>query len=213
MCKGVHLWQRGTIPGGVTDVLGGSCPKLPPLDTPLIMQQCSVFHSTVGIVACGYAMPGSDTRTVARNFSIGVFSFFRGGFLFFRGLFVVREGLTFYKLTKTPLIYMVSCFNLGGLEFCLGELCPPNPPVTTGLSDIGVSSLKYTTSHCQHTLSYHTSCNFRWQIKKIISRQAITRRQSAVLILCESCITSSLLGQPKVNKVKIFGYHERLQSY
>jgi len=28
--KGAHLWQ-----GGTTDVWGGSCPKLPPLDPPL----------------------------------------------------------------------------------------------------------------------------------------------------------------------------------
>jgi len=49
-----------------------------------VMEQRNVFHSTVGIVASGYAMPGSDIRTVARKFSIGGFAFLRGvqGFAF-----------------------------------------------------------------------------------------------------------------------------------
>jgi len=42
-------------------------------------------------------------------------------------------GLTFQKLTKTPLIYSVSSFNLGSLELCLGGLSPPKPPVATWL--------------------------------------------------------------------------------
>ena len=41
-------------------------------------------------------------------------------------------------------------------------------------------------------------------LKKINSRQTLTRRQSAVVILCESCITSSLLGQPKFKKFLLF---------
>jgi len=32
------------------------------------------------------------------------------------------------KITKTPLIYSVSRFHLGGLELCLGRLSPPKPP-------------------------------------------------------------------------------------
>jgi len=35
--------------------------------------------------------------------------FNKGGFAF------LREGLTLKKMTKTQLIYSVSCFNLGGL--------------------------------------------------------------------------------------------------
>jgi len=31
------------------------------------------------------------------------------------------------KLTNTPLIYSISRFSLGGLEFCLGRLSPPKP--------------------------------------------------------------------------------------
>jgi len=30
-------------------------------------------------------------------------------------------------LTKTPLIYSVSCFNLGGLELCLGAKLTKTP--------------------------------------------------------------------------------------
>ena len=40
----------------------------------------------------------------------------------------MRGGLTFQKLTKTQLIYSVSCFNLGGLELCLGGLSPQKLP-------------------------------------------------------------------------------------
>jgi len=36
-------------------------------------------------------------------------------------------------LTKIPLIYTASYFNLGGFEFCLGGLSPPKRPVATGL--------------------------------------------------------------------------------
>jgi len=31
-------------------------------------------------------------------------------------------------LTKIPLMYIVSYFNLGVLELCLGRLRPPKPP-------------------------------------------------------------------------------------
>jgi len=54
------------------------------------------------------------TRTVARKLLIGGFVFLRGGFTFVQGC------LTFQKLTKTPLIYSVSCFNLGGLGVLFG---------------------------------------------------------------------------------------------
>jgi len=43
-----------------------------------------------------------------------------------RGLCVCAEWLDILKLTKTPLIYSVSYFNLGGrLEFCLGDKVHP----------------------------------------------------------------------------------------
>jgi len=59
-------------------------------------------------------------RTVARKFSIG-------------GLGLCGGGLTPKKLTKTQLIYSVSCFNLGGLEASFGGLSPQKTPVATGL--------------------------------------------------------------------------------
>jgi len=31
-------------------------------------------------------------------------------------------------LTKFPLIYSVSCFNLGDVELCFAGLSPPKPP-------------------------------------------------------------------------------------
>jgi len=49
-----------------------------------------------------------------------------GGISFVRGLDII-------KLTRIPLIYSVSRFNLGGLELCLGGLSPPKPLVATGL--------------------------------------------------------------------------------
>ena len=44
------------------------------------------------------------------------------------GLCVCFGGPDIIKLSKTPLTYSVSRFNLGGLKFCLGGLIPPNPP-------------------------------------------------------------------------------------
>jgi len=60
------------------------------------------------------------SRTVARKFAIGGLCVFAGGFGF------VREDLTL-KLTKSRLIYSVSCFNLRGLKALLGELTPQKP--------------------------------------------------------------------------------------
>jgi len=57
----------------------------------------------------------SHTRSVARKFSIGGFA-------------VLRGGLEIIKLTKTPHVYSVSRFNLGGLGALIGVLSPPNPP-------------------------------------------------------------------------------------
>jgi len=38
--KGAHLWQRGTIEGGATEVWGGQLPQTaPPLDPPLILNK------------------------------------------------------------------------------------------------------------------------------------------------------------------------------
>jgi len=59
------------------------------------------------------SMSGPD-RTVARKSSI-------------EGLYVCAGGLTLKKLTKTPLIYSVSYFNLGGLG-AFGGASPPQPP-------------------------------------------------------------------------------------
>jgi len=55
-----------------------------------------------------YYKSSAGSRTVARKSSIGVFTFV----------------LDILKLTKTPLMYSVSYFNLGGLEYCLGGLSP-----------------------------------------------------------------------------------------
>jgi len=56
-----------------------------------------------------------QARTAARKFSIGGLCDFSGGFAFVRGVDII-------KLIKTPLIYSVSRFNLGGLELCLWGL-------------------------------------------------------------------------------------------
>jgi len=52
-------------------------------------------------------------ETVARKFSIGEVCVSAGG------LWVYAGGLTLQKLTKSQLIYSVSCFSLGGLKLCL----------------------------------------------------------------------------------------------
>jgi len=70
-----------------------------------------LFFSGVGGGGAGSA---SAPRTVTRNFSIGGLCSSAGE------LFVCAEGLDIIKLTKTPLIYSVSRFNLGSLELCLG---------------------------------------------------------------------------------------------
>jgi len=62
-------------------------------------------------------------RTVDKKFSIGRLCVFAGGFAF------VRNGLAFQKLAKTPLIYSVSCFNLGGAwSFVCGTKPTKAPP-------------------------------------------------------------------------------------
>jgi len=62
------------------------------------------------------------TRTVASKYSIGE-------------LCVCLVGLDITKLTKTPLIYSVSRFNLGGVELCLGRgLAHQSSPVATRLT-------------------------------------------------------------------------------
>ena len=60
-------------------------------------------------------------RIVARKSSTGGFTF-------------VQRCLTFYKLSKTALIYSVSYFNLGGLGALFGGIKPL--PVATGLNII-----------------------------------------------------------------------------
>jgi len=60
-------------------------------------------------------------RTVARKFAIGGICSSAGRFSLCLG------GLEIIKLIKTPLIYSVARFNLGGLEVCLGGLSPPKP--------------------------------------------------------------------------------------
>jgi len=43
------------------------------------------------------------------------------------GVFAFVRGVDILKIYKIPLVYSVSCFNLGGLELYLGELSPPKP--------------------------------------------------------------------------------------
>jgi len=71
-------------------------------------------------------MHEQPSRTVTRKFSIGELYSSVGGFAFCGGLGII-------KLTKTPLIYSVSRFNLGGVELCLGEAKPTKAHMGTGL--------------------------------------------------------------------------------
>jgi len=41
--------------------------------------------------------------------------------------------LEILKIGKTPLIYSISYFNLGGWEFCFGGITAPKPPMVTRL--------------------------------------------------------------------------------
>jgi len=68
-----------------------------------------------------------SSRTVARTFSIGGLCSSAGGFSF------VSEELDIIKLTKTPLIYSVSRFNLKGLGAFFGGYAHQSPPVAAGL--------------------------------------------------------------------------------
>ena len=62
---------------------------------------------------------GNWCRNVAGKFSIGGLCVSAGV------LWVCAVSLTLQKLTKTQLIYSVSCFNLRGLELCLWPKPPP----------------------------------------------------------------------------------------
>ena len=55
---------------------------------------------------------------------------------------VCAGGLTLKKLTKSQLIYSISCFNLEGLKLRLGGLRPPNAPRGngTGITSSDMSS-------------------------------------------------------------------------
>jgi len=51
---------------------------------------------------------------------------------------VVNRGALHSNLIKIPLIYIVSYFNLGDLELCLGGISPPKPPapIATDFSEL-----------------------------------------------------------------------------
>ena len=66
------------------------------------------------LIVCPLRNSGFEHRTVAWNFSKG-------------SLCVCAEELDIIKLTKTPLIYSVSRFNLGGLGAWFGETKPVLP--------------------------------------------------------------------------------------
>jgi len=66
---------------------------------------------------------GLVRRTVARKFSIAWL-----GFAFLRGSFGLCGGLDTPKIDKISTDNSVSCFNLGGLELCLGGLSPQKSP-------------------------------------------------------------------------------------
>jgi len=76
------------------------------------------------------------SRTVARKFSIGGF------------VFVWAGGLDIIKLTKTPFIYSISRFNLGGLGALFGGSKPPRGDGTASETS---QSFSTTTSHFKQT--------------------------------------------------------------
>jgi len=60
----------------------------------------------------------------------------RGALRLYGGLYVRAGGAWHSNLTKIPLIYSVSYFNVGGLELCLGGLSPPKAPRGDGTGTI-----------------------------------------------------------------------------
>ena len=62
-----------------------------------------------------------DSDPLPKGFSRGLYN--SAG-----GICVCAEGLDIIKLSKIPLIYSVSRFNLGGLGALFGGLSPPQPP-------------------------------------------------------------------------------------
>jgi len=82
--------------------------------------------SQIGVDALSTFTIRRLARTVTRKFSIGGLCGSASELCVFFG------SLDIIKLTKTPLIYSVSRFNLGGLGALLGGLSPPKPPLGDG---------------------------------------------------------------------------------
>jgi len=73
------------------------------------------------------------------------------------GLYVCARGIDIVKIDKTPLIYSVSCFNLGVLEHCLGGVAHQSTLVATGLGRLHSPSKlllqhAYQNSNCWKTV-------------------------------------------------------------
>ena len=79
----------------------------------------SVTRSKMRQVSCNFFR----NAQLSQNRRQKVFN--RGALRFCGRLWVCAGGLDTPKITKSQLIYSLSCFTLGDLELCLGGLSPP----------------------------------------------------------------------------------------
>ena len=113
-------------------------------------------------------------RTVARKFSIGRLC------VSAVGLWACARGLTLYKLTKTQLVYSVSCFNLvGGLGALFGGLSPQKPSCADGTENTSVNLTRSRLPFCFYAF-YYRWVSSHWE-NSFALQQCICIKHSAVV--------------------------------